>query len=123
MQRKGWARVALVILATLGAIYAVKLTSHGLATRRALETEQQLATEVAQMDGEVEALETGVASSSSPEQIETWARESQDQARPGDHPIAIVTVAPTGTPSPPPQATPATSRWQRLVDWLRGGSR
>jgi hypothetical protein len=121
MQRKGWVRVALVILVTLGVIYAVKLTSHGLATRRALETERELSTEVAQMDGEIQALETGVVRSGSPEQIERWARESQDQARPGDHPIGIVTVVPTGTVAPPPPATPAASGWRRLVDWLSGG--
>ncbi len=120
MPRKGWSRILAVILATLVVIYAVKLASHALATRRAAEIEHDLATDVARLDAEVVALETAQAEAGSPDQVEDWARADQGWARPGDHPIVLVTAAPV-TATPAPTATPAASAWRRLVEWVSGG--
>jgi len=122
MPRRPWSRVLAVILITLSAIYLVKLGSHALATRRAAVTADGLATDVAQKRSELEALETALPAAGSPEQIERWAREQQNWSLPGDHPIVLVTAAPTATATPaPPVATPGPSNWRRLVEWISGG--
>jgi len=118
---KAWSRVGAVILVTVAAVYAVKLTGLALATRRAAQTAAGLATEVAAMQSEVTALQTAEAGADAPPAVEGWARE-RGWTRPGDQPIAPVTAAPSPvpTPSPPPAAPESTTAWERFWVWALG---
>ena len=119
---RGWIRIAGVVVITLAVVYAVRFAGQTLDTRRADMTEHQMATEVADLEEEVIALETGAAEAASDAAVERWAREDQKWAREGDH--VIVPVPDADGTLEAPRATPTPeegdSVWSRIHSWITG---
>lgn len=116
--RRGAARVAAVIVFTLGAVYLFQLGSLALATRQARRLESAQQAEVAQLATQVAALETASQDAQSDAFVEKWARENKKWAQASDHVLAP--VPPTSSPAaatmaPPPVDSPLDRLWR----WLR----
>ncbi len=117
--RKGWRRIATVVVLTLAGIYTIRLAGLAWTVHQSAVTADRLATDVAALHAEVDAVETARADAAGPGAVERWARDHR-WARPGDRVIAAVAV-PTPTPTPaPPTSTPA-SMWDAVEAWLRDG--
>ncbi|RIL12784.1 hypothetical protein DCC79_00250 [bacterium] len=106
-----------VVVLTLAGVYVVRLASLAWSVRQSAVTADRLATDVAALHAEVDAVETARADAAGNAAAERWARD-HGWARPGDR--VIVGVAATPTPSPAPSPSPP-SRWDALGAWLRDG--
>ena len=119
---RGWSRIGKIVVLTLVCIYAAKLSGLALETHRATQAAEGMAGEVQRLDLEVRAPETAAAKAGTDAQVEEWARNNGDLARPGDQVVIPVAATPTPAAAPiPVEAGADRSAWQRLMGWLRGG--
>lgn len=115
-RRKAWARVAIVVLFTVAALFAARMIDVALATRRAERDERQLAAEVERLQREVSALQTAAVEARTDAGVERWAREERGWGREGDNPIVVAV-----TPFAPVAAAPTTTSegpWSRFRRWI-----
>ncbi|MFN2114936.1 MAG: hypothetical protein ACK2T6_04415 [Anaerolineae bacterium] len=120
--KRVWMRIGVVVAVTLSVIYVVRLAGQVLDTRGAAQAEQTLATEVWDLEVEVEALETAAADAGSDQAVERWAREEKDWARAGDEVYEPVPASQLGAPTAEPTAEqPADDDLlSRVRRWLSG---
>jgi hypothetical protein len=119
VRRRGWTRIAAVMLATLSVVYLVRLGGLVAANHRAAETESRLAAEVAALETQVPAIDDLAETATADTAVEAWARTERNWARPGDHVVVPVTATVgAGTTSPSPR--PGPGWWERFTRWVRG---
>lgn len=115
-RRKAWARVVVVVLFTVAALFAIRMIDVAVATRSAERDERRLAAEVERLQREVWALQTAAAEAATDAGVERWAREERGWGRQGDNPVVVAV-----TPAAPVAASPATNAegaWSRVRRWI-----
>lgn len=117
---RGASRVIAIVILSVLAMYAVRLTGRMYELQRASESEQRLQAEVKALESEVIALETAQAGAGSDAFTERWAREERGWSREGDRPLQIVEA--TSTPAPAPGDAPSADDgfFDRIRRWLAG---
>ena len=116
--RRGWWRVAVVVVLTLFAVYIMRLATGGVALKRAGDQESRLNTAVAVEETAVARIEEAVTTAESDAYAEEYAREKRNLAQPGDRVVVPVPAATTeGGPAP---SDASGDWWERFQRWLRG---
>ena len=117
---KGASRIVAVIVLSVLAVYAVRLTGRVLELERASLAEQRLEAEVGALEAEVEALETAAVSAGDDAFTERWAREERGWLREGDQPLSIVEATPTPPTAPVAEPANESDLLSRLKRWFSG---
>ena len=115
-RRKAWARVTVVVLFTVAALFAIRMIDVAMATRSAERDERRLAAEIERLQREVWALQTAASEAATDAGVERWAREERGWGRQGDNPVVVAV-----TPAAPAAADPTTDAegaWSRVRRWI-----
>lgn len=119
-RKRPYVRIGAVVVLTVSMVYLAKLGGLSMATHRAREVEQDLSTDVAELQSSVDALGTSVHDAESDSQVEHWAREDRKWVREGDQAIVPVpATSASGAATPTPSSEDGA--WERFRRWLGGG--
>jgi hypothetical protein len=117
-KRRGLARVAAVVVLTIGALFLYHLAGQALATRQARRVEAEQRAEVASLATQVAAVQTATHRAGTDPFVENWAYNEKHWARPGDHLLVPVAPTPTAAPATTPIAPDGENALDRLLRWL-----
>jgi len=112
------AQLAGLVVVVLAVGVVVDFSQRLAASQRLVDAAQQVATEVAQLEREQQALQTQVAYATTDAAVIAWAHEHGKMVRPGE--VLVVPVVPTAPATPVPVAValpsppPNWSLWREL---------
>jgi hypothetical protein len=93
-------QLAGLIVVVLAVVVVVDFSQRLAASQRLVESADQVATEVAQLERERSALQTQVAYATTDAAVVAWAHEHGRMVRPGE--VLVVPIIPTAGATPPP---------------------